>query len=166
MLLVERAWDHYYHLSLGNTSVFLIRWRTKAGPATTTSALMRRESRFRSRSIWPITFKLSTPLSSGLQRPSAKKVDLSNWAKWRIQNPLRGISRPTLLKQVETFVAEKGLEDKTDLFKKGALLAQNPKDFENLDVLTEDDKVMIRRETTRQFSSSSSADLTNDESSL
>ena len=78
-------------------------------------------------------------------------VDLSNGAKLRIQNPLRGIPRPTLLKQVEIFVTEKGLEDKTDLFKKGALLAQNPKDFENIDVLTEDDKVMIRRETTRQF---------------
>jgi hypothetical protein len=51
---------------------------------------------------------------------------------------------------VEAFVAEKGLQDKTDLFKKGALLAQNPKDFENLDVLTEDDKIFIRRETTRQ----------------
>jgi hypothetical protein len=55
-----------------------------------------------------------------------------------------------LLKDVEDFVAEKGLQDKTDLFKKGALLAQNPNDFEKLDVLTENDKKVIRRETTRQ----------------
>lgn len=55
-----------------------------------------------------------------------------------------------MLKQVEAFVNEKGLQDKTDLFKKAAVLAQNPKAFEQLDVLTEEDKVIIRRETTRQ----------------
>ena len=43
------------------------------------------------------------------------------------------------------------MQDKTELFKKAALLAQNPKDFERLDVLTEDDKAIIRRETTREF---------------
>ena len=48
------------------------------------------------------------------------------------------------------FVADKGLQDKTDLFKKGALLAQKPRDFEDLDVLTETDKIVIRREITRQ----------------
>ena len=69
----------------------------------------------------------------------------------RIQNPLRNIPRHKLLEQVETFVTEKGLQDKTDLFKKAALLAQNPKDFERLDDLTEDDKAIIRRETTRAF---------------
>ena len=75
---------------------------------------------------------------------------LSNDDHERIQNPLRGIPRSTLLKQVENFVAEKGLQDKTDIFKKGAILAQNPKDFEKLDDLTETDKEIIRRETTRQ----------------
>jgi len=68
-----------------------------------------------------------------------------------LQNPLRDIPRATLLKQVEAFVEEKGLQDKTDLFKKAAVLAQNPKLFEELDVLTEEDRAIIRRETTRQF---------------
>ena len=90
-------------------------------------------------------FKLGTPL-----RPPAPIGERLSNNHERIQNPLRDIPRPVLLKQVETFVAEKGLQDKTDIFKKGALLAQNPKDFENLDVLTEDDKIVIRRETTRQ----------------
>ena len=70
---------------------------------------------------------------------------------------------PTLLKQVENFVAEKGLQDKTDLFKKGALLAQNPKEFEKLDVLTEEDKEIIRRETTRQSPFLFPKHLTDDE---
>lgn len=77
-----------------------------------------------------------------------------NWSAndpWRLQNPLRDIPRATLLKQVEAFVEEKGLQDKTDLFKKAAVLAQNPKLFEELDVLTEEDRAIIRRETTRQF---------------
>ena len=66
-----------------------------------------------------------------------------------------------LLKQVEAFVAEKGLQDKTDLFKKGALLAQNQGDYEELDLLTDNDKEVIKRETTRQ--SHSFLNLTNNE---
>jgi len=34
---------------------------------------------------------------------------------------------------------------------KGALLAQNPKDFENIPELDETDREIIRRETTRQW---------------
>ena len=54
-------------VSLGSLGSF-IPWRTITGPVTTTPASMRRESGLLSRSIWPITFKLSTPL----QRPWAK----------------------------------------------------------------------------------------------
>jgi sugar porter (SP) family MFS transporter len=82
----------------------------------------------------------------------AKRVDLANNIQARIQNPLRDIPRPALLKQVEIFVAEKGLQDKADLFKKGALLAQNPRHFEHMDVLTEDDKAVIRHEITHKWS--------------
>lgn len=94
---------------------------------------------------WSITFKLGKSFFlSSLKR-------LSKLPLYRIQNPLRNIPKAKLLRQVEAFVADKGLQDKTELFKKAALLAQNPKDFENLHELTEDDKVVIRRETTRQF---------------
>lgn len=44
---------------------------------------------------------------------------------------------------------EKGFEDRLELFQRGALLAQNPKDFESLSELTEAEKEVIRRETTR-----------------
>lgn len=50
--------------------------------------------------------------------------------------------------QVESFVKEKGFEEKLELFQKGALVAQNPKDFENMTELTEVEKEVIRRETT------------------
>lgn len=55
------------------------------------------------------------------------------------------------MKQVEEFTREKGFEDKLELFQKAALLAQNPKDFENISDLTESDKEIIRRETTRKL---------------
>lgn len=68
----------------------------------------------------------------------------------RIQNPLAGIPRDVLLQKVDAFTKEKHLEDKSGLFRKAALLAQNPADFENIPELTEEDKYHIRRETTRE----------------
>ena len=53
------------------------------------------------------------------------------------------------MSKVESFVKDKGFEEKLELFQKGALVAQNPKDFENIPELTEADKEVIRRETTR-----------------
>ena len=55
------------------------------------------------------------------------------------------------MKQVEHFVHEKGLQDKVDLFKRAAVLAQNPNDFETQPDLSEEEKEHIRRETTREF---------------
>jgi len=69
----------------------------------------------------------------------------------RIQNPLHGISKTDLLERVEKFTEEKGLKDRLDIFKKGALLAQNQRDFESIPELTEEDKEVIRRETTRMI---------------
>ncbi|KAF8808916.1 sugar transporter [Phlegmacium glaucopus] len=88
----------------------------------------------------------------GQKLEDAKHTDLANNVQARIQNPLRGIPRAKLLQQVEAFLEEKGLEDKLDLFQKAALLAQNPKDFEELPELTEKDRAIIRRETTHKWS--------------
>jgi hypothetical protein len=51
--------------------------------------------------------------------------------------------------QVEAFSREQGMEDIEPLLKKGALIAQNPRDFESLPELDEADRAIIRRETTR-----------------
>jgi hypothetical protein len=53
--------------------------------------------------------------------------------------------------QVEEFTREKGFEDKLELFQKAALLAQRPKEFEKIPEMTESDKEIIRRETTRKW---------------
>lgn len=62
---------------------------------------------------------------------------------------MHGIPKDTLMAQVEAFVREQGLEEAEPTFKKGALLAQKPKDFESMIELDEADKEIIRRETTR-----------------
>lgn len=54
--------------------------------------------------------------------------------------------------QVEQFAREKGMEEQLPYLKKGALLAQNPKDFENIPELDEEDRAIIRREVTRMSS--------------
>ncbi|KAF7307941.1 MFS domain-containing protein [Mycena kentingensis (nom. inval.)] len=73
-------------------------------------------------------------------------------ANRKLDNPLRGISREQLLRDVELFAEEKGLTDLLPELQKGALVAQNPAAFESVDLLTEDDKYHIRRETTHRYS--------------
>ncbi|KXN90183.1 Putative polyol transporter 1 [Leucoagaricus sp. SymC.cos] len=80
------------------------------------------------------------------------KPDFVNNLSARIQNPLHGIPKEKLLSQVEDFAREKGMEDITTLLQKGALIAQNPSQFESMPELDEEDKVIIRRETTHKWS--------------
>ena len=66
----------------------------------------------------------------------------------RIQNPLIGLSRERLYKLSDDFCSKQGFEEKQDVFRRAALLAQNPNEYENLPELTEDDKYWVRREFT------------------
>ncbi|KDR75660.1 hypothetical protein GALMADRAFT_97411 [Galerina marginata CBS 339.88] len=104
--------------------------------------------------------KRSNAVSYDKEKPAITNVDLANNSQALILNPLRGIPKLTLLKQVEAFTRANGLEDKIGLFKKAALLAQNPQDFENQTDLDEADREVIRRETTHRWSQSKSLYLT------
>lgn len=68
----------------------------------------------------------------------------------RIINPLSGISKEDLRTQVSQFCAQNGLEGDEAEFQKGALVAQNPLDFEDLEELDEEDKHHLRREITSE----------------
>jgi hypothetical protein len=68
----------------------------------------------------------------------------------KLRNPLHGIPHNQLMEDVELFAQEKGLMDDIEVLRKGALVAQNPKTFEDLD-LSEDDKIALRRETTNKW---------------
>jgi sugar porter (SP) family MFS transporter len=89
--------------------------------------------------------------SSQHSENEARRIDLANNVQARIQNPLHGISKPKLLKQVEVFARERDMEDILPILRKGALLAQNPKEFESIPELDEDDKAIIRREITHKW---------------
>jgi hypothetical protein len=71
---------------------------------------------------------------------------------YRIYNPLSGITKDDLYDRVLRFCQEYGFEDHVETFQKGALVAQRPKEFEELSELTDDDKYYLRRETTRMSS--------------
>ncbi|KAI1906800.1 hypothetical protein LOZ12_000944 [Ophidiomyces ophidiicola] len=69
----------------------------------------------------------------------------------KLRNPLSGLSRDELFRDVEEFAEEKGLVDILDDLKKGALVAQDPKSFETLEELSTEEKDILRREKTHRW---------------
>ncbi|KAJ7183436.1 hypothetical protein C8R46DRAFT_1209599 [Mycena filopes] len=72
-------------------------------------------------------------------------------ANAKLANPLRGVSREQLMRDVEQFAEEKGLKHLLPELRKGALVAQEPEAFESIDLLDEEDKYHLRRETTHRY---------------
>lgn len=70
----------------------------------------------------------------------------------KLKNPLAGLTREQLLNDVEAFAKEKDLEHILDDLRKGALVAQDPREFEQMDALTESEKELLRREKTHRWS--------------
>ncbi|KAI5865276.1 hypothetical protein GGS23DRAFT_419594 [Durotheca rogersii] len=80
---------------------------------------------------------------------TTENVDLNINLEARIKNPLKGIPRDQLMRDVETFAQEKNLTEHLPLLRRGALVAQNPHDFEDQDgedALDEAEKVALRNE--------------------
>ncbi len=69
----------------------------------------------------------------------------------RIKNPLAGIPRDTLLRDVEQFAQDNDLADITDVLKRGALVAQDPPNFESVEGITEEEKDAIRNEVLHKW---------------
>ncbi len=63
-----------------------------------------------------------------------------------VLNPLVGMSRDQLLAEVDAFVDNFGFQADRDVFRRGALVAQRPKDFEYIDGLTGDDRTALANE--------------------
>lgn len=68
-----------------------------------------------------------------------------------LANPLAGIPQDQLMSDGVAFARAHGLDHLEKEFAKGALIAQDPLAFENLDELTEEEKVMLRREQTHRW---------------
>lgn len=72
----------------------------------------------------------------------------------RIKNPLEGIPRDQLMRRVEAFCEEKGLAQHVQLFRKGALVAQNPDDYDRIEgteALDEAEKKALRDEVEHKW---------------
>ena len=69
----------------------------------------------------------------------------------KLANPLEGLSHEQLMASGAEFARAHGLGDLEEVFKKGALAAQDPLAFEKVPYFTEDDKNIFRRELTHRW---------------
>lgn len=70
----------------------------------------------------------------------------------KLANPLTGIPHKQLMLDGENFAKSHGLGHLSELFQKGALVAQDPLAFETLPLLTSEEKEVLRREITHKWS--------------
>lgn len=73
-------------------------------------------------------------------------------AKGKIVNPLSHLSKAELLAQADAFIAEKGLEEHSDVIKRGALVAQSPAAYGSLEELSTEEKDAITYELGHKWS--------------
>lgn len=78
-------------------------------------------------------------------------ADLTENTTGTIKNPLVGVPKDQLMRDVENYAQEYNLTDILPLLKKGALVAQSPRDFENIPELDENDKQALRDEITYRW---------------
>lgn len=79
------------------------------------------------------------------------KQSHTNHLHYRIQNPLAGIPRDTLFYNVEQFANEANMADMIPLLKKGALVAQDPPAFEQIQELDEVERDALRNEVLHKW---------------
>ncbi|TKA72865.1 hypothetical protein B0A49_07598 [Cryomyces minteri] len=68
-----------------------------------------------------------------------------------IQNPLAGIPHDTLVRNVDEFAATHGLADIASLLRKGALVAQDPPNYERVEDLNPTEMDALRNETLHKW---------------
>ncbi|SNX87241.1 related to HXT5 - Hexose transporter with moderate affinity for glucose [Melanopsichium pennsylvanicum] len=69
-----------------------------------------------------------------------------------VANPLAGLSKSQLLRDVENFAEEKRLTEDLELLKRGALLAQRPAEYQQIDELKTEEKHAIAHEYAHKWS--------------
>ncbi|KAG6214372.1 hypothetical protein E4U34_006167 [Claviceps purpurea] len=85
--------------------------------------------------------------------PSPQRPTSTTVAEPEIENPLRHLSRDELFAKVSVFHDHKHLQDHIDLslLQRGALVAQDPANFETLDLLDDVEKNALRQERTHRW---------------
>ncbi|EIT72927.1 hypothetical protein BDV35DRAFT_404842 [Aspergillus flavus] len=80
-----------------------------------------------------------------------RQVDVTVQGPIDIENPLSGIPRDQLLRDVEDYAQEYDLHDILPLLKKGALVAQRPNQYDDIPELSPEDRQYLRQETTNRW---------------
>ena len=93
----------------------------------------------------------SAEATDELNRRRQSAIAMRENASGEIKNPLLGIPKAQLLAQVEAFATKYDMHEQLPLLRKGALIAQNPIDFENLAELDDADRDIIRTEATHRW---------------
>lgn len=70
----------------------------------------------------------------------------------RVSNPLADIPCDVLMREVEDFAREKDIEDLTEMLKKGALVAQDPAHFEQIETLDDAERAALLKESQHKWS--------------
>ncbi|GKT89028.1 hexose transporter [Colletotrichum tofieldiae] len=81
-------------------------------------------------------------------------VELSRNIEAKIKNPLEGIGYDQLMRDVDVFCQEHGLQEEITVFRKGALVAQDPENYENIggaEALDEAEITALREEVTHKW---------------
>ena len=88
-------------------------------------------------------------LHNASNRPSSPSSSLTH--KLRVSNPLADVSHTDLMNDVEVFCNERGLTNRVDLIKRGALVAQNPTGYDNIETLSEPEREALRFEAAHRW---------------
>ncbi|KAG9233354.1 hypothetical protein BJ875DRAFT_512488 [Amylocarpus encephaloides] len=94
------------------------------------------------------------PIAADSEATSPDHINLNSNLDAKIRNPLAGIHRDTLLRDVTEFAAAKGLTDVLPLLKKGALVAQDPGNYEDItgeEALTPEEVEVLRNEVLHKW---------------
>ncbi|KAJ4228269.1 hypothetical protein NW757_014147 [Fusarium falciforme] len=91
---------------------------------------------------------LETPVDKARRQSVAS---MTQNATGEIKNPLAGVPKAELLRDVETYAQEHALTEELPYLRKGALVAQNPGDLESIEDLNEEDRQTLRDEQERRW---------------
>ena len=98
------------------------------------------------------TVSIEKEIGAEVAREWSRDPAKSVAAQTKPKNPLAELTQEELFRDVEQFAYEKELNDILELLKKGSLIAQDPKRFEELPELQEEEKIVLRREKTHRWS--------------
>ncbi|KAF6816095.1 sugar transporter, partial [Colletotrichum sojae] len=90
-------------------------------------------------------------VSPGQKKHQVRLKTNFHMTKHSIKNPLASVPEEQLLEDASQFAIQHDLVDEVEYFKKGALIAKNPNDYNDIPGLTEVDKMVLRNETEHRW---------------